>query len=260
MKERGYIMTSGNNYAFRKAIEGTRSETIATKKGIGIKSIVLLEIVFITSLLIISNLTSIVIRLGTYALIAYIVASLANFVLQMIIAFIPSTTKALSIPYAISEGILIGSLVGLLELAIPGYGVKIGGLALIITVCIFFASSILYTTGIVKPNQKFKAVMLTILFGTVLATLILSIVSIFAYDFIYTMLYDSPIGIIIGAIMVIISGIYVVISLDYANQVADAGVDKKYEWYAAYGITINVVWLFLEVFRLLIIIYNRSNR
>ncbi len=251
-------MTSGNNYAFRKALAGEKSENIATRQGIGVKSIILLGIVFITSIIIMINLDYIAYTFGNAAIIGYIIATITNFVLQMIIAFVPSTTKVLSIPYAISEGILIGSLVGLLEFAIPGDGIRIAGLALIITVGIFLAASILYTTGVIKPNRKFRTFMFSILLGVALVSFVLTIVSIFSYDFVYNLFYDSKIGVIVGIVMIIISGIYVVISLDNANIIADAGVDKKYEWYAAYGITINVVWLFLEVLRLLIILYDRK--
>lgn len=250
-------MTVGNNYAFRTALLGEKTENVATRKGIGVKSTILLGIVLVTAIAIIFNLKNIILALGPNVIMGYIIASLVNFILQIIICFSPSATRVLSIPYAISEGILIGVLVGIFELILPGEGIQIAGLALAITVGIFLAASILYTSGLIKVTHKFRAIMFTIMIGILIMSLILSIISIFAYDLVAS-LYSSPLGITISVILVIVAGVYVVLSLDNANRIATAGVDKKYEWYAAYGITINVVWLFIEVFRLLIILYGKN--
>lgn len=253
-------MTSGNNYAFKKALAGERTENISTRKGIGIKTVALLGIVLVTTITIMLNLGKIAVALGSASLVVYVGALILNFILQMIISFVPSTTKVLSIPYAISEGILLGSLMGLLEIFAPGYGITIGGLALVFTVAIFLAATILYATGIVKPTRKFKAIMNTILISIVLVSLIVLILSIFASSFVNMLFENAAIFIPISIFMIIIASIYIVISLDYANKIAEAGVDKKYEWYAAYGITINVIWLFLEIFRLLSYIMSKSDR
>ena len=63
-------------------------------------------------------------------------------------------------------------------------------------------------------------------------------------------------GIIISAFLVIVSSLYVVISLDNANRIVDSRAPKQFEWFAAYGIVINIVWLFLEVLRLLMYLRN----
>ena len=49
------------------------------------------------------------------------------------------------------------------------------------------------------------------------------------------------------------------ISLDNAQVIVTAGVDKNYEWYASFGIVLNVIWLFWEVLRLVLIIFSRSD-
>jgi uncharacterized YccA/Bax inhibitor family protein len=58
--------------------------------------------------------------------------------------------------------------------------------------------------------------------------------------------------------MVLVASIYSVISLDSAHNIVKAGLDKNYEWYASFGIILNIIWLFYEVVRLLLIILSRS--
>lgn len=255
-------MNLGNNYAFRKAYEGEHSSHVATSKGIGLKSTLMLFCTFISALFVMLNLTSIFDTLGFSALYCYMAILVADGILQLIICFIPSTTKVLSIPYAICEGLMIGALVGLLELIIPGEGIALAGLALIITIAIFLAGSILYTTGIIKVGYRLRGFLFSAILGICIGSLIVSIVSIFAPSFVDMVFYssNSTIGLIISVVLVVLASLYTVVSLDNANQIVKSGVDKKYEWYAAFGITINVIWLFLEVFRLLIILYDRKNQ
>ena len=77
---------------------------------------------------------------------------------------------------------------------------------------------------------------------------------------IYELFYgvNSGIALLISIIMVIISSLYVVISLDNATMIVDAGMDKTFEWYAAFGILLNIIWLYYEVLRLLIILSQRD--
>lgn len=245
-------MRYGNNYAFRHALEASGDETtFATKKGIGFKTLLLMFLMVASAVLMMSNFN----RLGVYTLVIYMGVAIVNIVFQFIICFVPRSTKVLSIPYAILEGLMIGVLIGLVELAMPGVGFGLAGLALILTISIFLAASILYVTGVIKPDRKLRSFMLCASLGILLAYGILNIISIFNYEFYFQMI-NSGIGLIISIILIIVAGIYVVISLDNANTIAENYCSKECEWYAAYGILINVEWLFLEVFKLLIRLSN----
>lgn len=237
----------GNNYAFKNAekIEGVHGE-VATKKGIGIKTLVMLFIIMATAVAMMTNLY----RLGDSALYVYVGVGIANLVIQLIICFVPRLTKVLAVPYCILEGLMLGSIIGIFELALGnGEGYQLAALALVMTIAIFLAAAILYATGIIKAGRMFRNVMFTVLFGILLASLVVSILSIFMYSTIAAMF--SQYGILISAVLVIVAGLYVVISIDNANRLVEANAPKSIEWYAAFGIVINIVWLFLEVLRLL---------
>ncbi len=241
-------MKFGRNFAFNQALDEMNYEgEVATKKGIAIKSVLLLFIMLISATFMISNFH----RFGSSALLIYGIVAIVNIVLQLIICFNPAKTKVLSFPFVIFEGFMIGTLVGLLEYLIPGEGLAIAGLALIMTISIFLASSILYLTGVIKPNRFFLNFIVSVMGGICICSLIVCIISLFNPSF-YMLIFYNQFSIVFSVIMVIIAGLYCVISLDNASRIVDNNAPKFCEWQAAFGIVLNVEWLFLEIFRLLI--------
>ncbi len=249
----------GNNYVFNRAVDlPYESNNTANMKGVGLKTILLLVITLITGLIGMSfirvnNVTENIVLIG------YTISPIIVFILSLVMSFSPKTAKILAIPYAIAEGLGISGLAALLFyfLGVSEAG-AILGLALLITVAIFLGGAILYTSGLFKVNGKFKKIMYVILLGIVICTLVFGIISIFLPD-IYLMFFgNNNLSLGISIIMVIISSIYTVISLDNANEIVQTGLDKNYEWYAAFGIVLNIIWLFYEVVRLLLIILSKT--
>lgn len=249
-------MKFGNNFAFKNALKAEDvSNRTASVKGIGLKTLLLVFIMIVSTVFMMSNLY----RLGANALYIYMGVVVVNFVLQLIMCFVPTTTKILSIPYAIFEGLLLGTIIGLVELVLPGEGFQLAGFALILTIAIFLAATILYVTGVIKAGHFFRSFMLTVLFGIMISSLVVSIIGIFNPG-IYALLFSSKLGIIISVVMIIVAGLYVVISLDNANNIVLSNCDKKYEWYAAFGIVLNIEWLFIEIFRFLLYLKQSNDK
>ena len=249
-------MKLGNNFAFKNAMKAEdTSSTSASIKGIGLKTLLLVFIMIVSTIFMMSNFH----RFGGYALYIYVGVAIINFILQLIMCFVPSTTKVLSVPYSIFEGLMLGTVIGIVELVLPGEGFQLAGLALILTIAIFLAATILYTTGVIKVGHFFRGFMLSVLLGIMISSLVISVIGIFNPS-IYTLLFSSKLGIIISVVMIIVAGLYVVISLDNATQIVLSGCDEKYEWYAAFGILLNIEWLFIEIFRLLLYLKQSSDK
>lgn len=257
-------MQIGRNYAFKRAYDDTiiidYNHEYASTKGIGLKTGLLLLITFITSLFMIG----LVLGFGALYIIPYVIAGIASLVLQLVIMFNPAKTKYLAIPYAISEGILIGCVCGILEFAIPGYGLAISCLALLTTLAIFVGASFLYGFGIIKVGRGFYNFLMIVSIGILFTSFAFAILSLICYFLLninlISIFYFSSFGLIIAVIMCIIAALYVISSLSLADNLIKAGADKKMEWYAAYAITLNVIYLFLEVLRLLIILFGNRRR
>ncbi len=244
----------GDNVVFSRAQNLERvSGQVATIQGVGSKTILLVLITLI------SALATMFILGPLQVLSAYFIIWIITFVLLMIMSFNPTAARVLAIPYAILEGMTVGAISGVVAIAIPDAGLLIPGLALSITMTIFLGASVLYATGVIRVSGFFRRFMYTLLLGVVITSLVVMIAGLFNSQ-IYELFYgvNSGIALLISIIMVIISSLYVVISLDNATMIVDAGMDKTFEWYAAFGILLNIIWLYYEVLRLLIILSQRD--
>lgn len=244
----------GDNVVFSRAQNLERvSGQVATIQGVGSKTILLVLITLI------SALATMFILGPLEVLSAYFIIWIITFVLLMIMSFNPTAARVLAIPYAILEGMTVGAISGVVAIAIPDDGLLISGLALSITMTIFLGASVLYATGVIRVSGFFRRFMYTLLLGVVITSLVVMIAGFFNSQ-IYELFYgvNSGIALLISIIMVIISSLYVVISLDNATMIVDAGMDKTFEWYAAFGILLNIIWLYYEVLRLLIILSQRD--
>lgn len=244
----------GDNVVFSRAQNLERvSGQVATIQGVGSKTILLVLITLISAL-------ATMFILGPHKVLsAYFIIWIITFVLLMIMSFNPTAARVLAIPYAILEGMTVGAISGVVAIAIPDDGLLISGLALSITMTIFLGASVLYATGVIRVSGFFRRFMYTLLLGVVITSLVVMIAGFFDSQ-IYELFYgvNSGIALLISIIMVIISSLYVVISLDNATMIVDAGMDKTFEWYAAFGILLNIIWLYYEVLRLLIILSQRD--
>jgi uncharacterized YccA/Bax inhibitor family protein len=244
----------GDNVVFSRAQNLERvSGQVATIQGVGSKTILLVLITLI------SALATMFILGPLQVLSAYFIIWIITFVLLMIMSFNPTAARVLAIPYAILEGMTVGAISGVVAIAIPDAGLLIPGLALSITMTIFLGASVLYATGVIRVSGFFRRFMYTLLLGVVITSLVVMIAGFFNSQ-IYELFYgvNSGIALLISIIMVFISSLYVVISLDNATMIVDAGMDKTFEWYAAFGILLNIIWLYYEVLRLLIILSQRD--
>lgn len=255
-------MRVGNNYVFKKAETFSHLGTeTATMKGVCLKTFFLLLITIATTVLSmvfgkVSHIAS-----GGIILAGYILSPILTFVLSITMSLTPKSAKFLAIPYAIFEGLSIGSISIILMYVLGGD--KAGmllGLALFITISIFLVGAILYSTGIVRVTTKFRRFMFIMLIGIAITTSLISIVSIFSSVFYMLFMGNSTLSIVITIISIIIASAYTLISFDSANNIVNSSLDKEYEWYASFGIILNVIWLFYEILRLLIIILSRSRK
>jgi uncharacterized YccA/Bax inhibitor family protein len=246
----------------------------ASLKGVALKTTLLLAVTLFAMTLGIRFLS----YRNSISFILYFILWIVNIVLQVMICHEPTRAKYLAIPYVIFEGLSLGTLCSIIEFVVDstvedasyGFGLSITSLALVITVSIFFSCVLLYGLGIVKPNQKMKSVLLSLVFGIIIATVIMMLLSLIftltgGSAFNFTRFFDLYFG--IGLIVAIISAIvavgYVTLTIDQAKQMVDRGLDKDYEWYASFGIALNVIWLFIEILRVLYyvaILFGGSSR
>lgn len=252
-------MRYGNNTVFQRAHEFYGDES-ATMKGVALKSILMLVVALISSVICMSLINQFTAVSGGVVIFGYLISPIITLVLSFIMSYNPSAAKTLAIPYSILEGISIGTIAGLLTALLGELGGVIVGLAFIITLSFFLGAAVLYSTGLVKVGSGFRRFFFIGLFGIVISTTFISIAGLFNNNIFLAFYGNGNLALIISIISVFIAAGYSLITLDNAKRIVDSGLDKNYEWYAAFGIILNVIWLFYEVLRLVIILFSRSDR
>ena len=155
--------------------------------------------------------------------------------------------------YSLLEGLALGGLSAVIELRYPGIAIEAVGL----TFGTLFVMLFLYRTGIIKVTQKFALGVVAATGGIALFYLAEIVLGIFGIHF-TTINGNGFIGIAFSLFVVAIASLNLVLDFDFVEQGVTSGVPKYMEWYAAFGIMVTLVWLYLEILRLLVKMRSRN--
>lgn len=169
-----------------------------------------------------------------------------GFVLALVISFVPRTAPFLSPVYAVAQGVLLGALSSMLNLKYPGIALQ----AVALTMGVFVAMLLAYRAGLIKATEKFKSVVLACTLGIMATygiTLLLGLFGV-AVPYIHA---AGPIGIVFSLFCVTIASLNLIIDFDFIESMQAQGAPKATEWYAAFGLLVTVIWLYIEILKLL---------
>ncbi len=161
-------------------------------------------------------------------------------------SFKPNWTPITAPLYAICEGMAIGGISALFELRYPGLVIQAVGL----TLAVAFGMLVLYRTGVIKVTDRFKRMLFAATTGILLFYLVTWVVSLFGVD--TSIIYGhSSLSIGISLVIVAIAAFNLVLDFDIIAQQSAAGAPRYMEWYGAFALMVTLVWLYLEILRLL---------
>ena len=176
-----------------------------------------------------------------------IVLSFAGLGVGLLISYFPKRASLLGPVYAILEGFLIGVYSLLLETRYPGIVME----AATCTFGIAFACAVLYGSGLVKVTDTFRKISFTLTLGVAIIYLI-DLVAFFVFDTNVPLLHEnSRAGIIVSIIIICIATMRLFADYDMVTHAVELGVDAKYEPYYAFALTVTLIWLYLEILRLM---------
>jgi len=161
-----------------------------------------------------------------------------------------------SIIYAICQGVVLGAISGIYTLA---FGDGIVPTAVMSTFGVALAMLFLFRSGIIRVTSRFRKIMFVALIGLLLSGLIMLPLFFFApqiFGIEGMMLFYMAIIIV----SVIVASLYLVIDFDDIQKTVEAGADRQYEWPLALSFIITLLWLYVELLRLIAIISARSRR
>lgn len=171
---------------------------------------------------------------------------IVGFILSLIISFKPKTSTYLAPVYAFAEGALLSAISCYAEVQFPGIVIQ----AVSITMITVFSMALLYKSGIIKATEKFRAVILT----ATLAIGVFYLISMGLMFFRVNIPYfssNSSLSIAINVAIAIIAALNLIIDFDNIEKAASALLPKYFEWYCAFGLLVTIVWLYIEILRIL---------
>jgi len=178
---------------------------------------------------------------------AVMVGTLGGFVVAMATSFKRSWAPITSPIYAVLEGLFIGGISLVMEQRFPGLVLQ----AVLLTFGVMFALLAAYQSRIIRPSQTFKAVIVGATFGIVIVYLVSMALQLFFHAGIPLITDNGPIGIIFSLVVVGIAALNLVLDFDFIENGVASGAPKWMEWYAAFALTVTLVWLYIEILRLL---------
>jgi uncharacterized YccA/Bax inhibitor family protein len=138
-------------------------------------------------------------------------------------------------------------------MAFPGIVLQAVGLTFGVFLMLLFA----YTSGLIKATENFKLMVVSATGGILLLYLAQLGLSLFT-DIDIPFIHDSGwMGIGFSAFVIVVASLNLVLDFDFIEHGAEAGAPKYMEWYAAFGLLVTLIWLYIEILRLLIKLRGR---
>lgn len=190
-------------------------------------------------------------KAGAEAVMPWMWGSLiGGMVVALVIVFKKTWAPFLALGYGLLEGLFLGAISAFYDYAFADKYPSIIMHVVLLTFGCAAAMYVLYQTGVIKATNTFKKVIITAIMGIGFFYLIAIGLRLFGMQMPY--LHDNgPIGIGISLFIVAIAALNLVLDFDMMDQGAQQGAPKYFEWYCAFGLMVTIVWLYLEILRLL---------
>jgi uncharacterized YccA/Bax inhibitor family protein len=180
-------------------------------------------------------------------------AAILGLVLALVISFKQTWAPFLTPAYAAVEGVFLGAFSLYAETLYPGIPAQAVGLTLAVTFFLLMA----YKTGVVKASENFKAGVIAATGGIFLFYLAGMIGQLLGFSLAF-MNDSSPLSIGISVVVVAIAALNLVLDFDFIERAAQSrSAPKHLEWYGAFGLLVTLIWLYVEIVRLLMKLNSR---
>ena len=184
-------------------------------------------------------------------------AAIGGFVFAMITIFKKEWSAYVAPVYALLEGVFLGAISAAYNNAFAKVAPGIVMQAVLLTFGAGIAMFVLYRFRIIKATERLKSVIFTATAGIAVFYVLALILRMFGVDiaFIHE---GSLMGIGFSLFVVAIAALNLILDFDRIEQGVAAGAPKYMEWFAAFGLLVTMVWLYLEILRLLSKLYSRK--
>lgn len=185
-----------------------------------------------------------------------IVGALGGFVLALVNTFKKQPSPALILAYAGLEGLFLGGLTRILDGMFPGVGLQ----AVIGTLSVFAVTLLLFKSGKVRATPKAMRFFMIAMIGyAVFALVNMVMMWTGATDSMFGLrtqieIFGIPLGVFIGILAIGLAAFSLIMDFTSIEAGVRAGAPQRFSWTAAFGLTVTLVWLYVEIIRLLAIL------
>jgi uncharacterized YccA/Bax inhibitor family protein len=184
-----------------------------------------------------------------------ILGAIGGLVLGLVTAFKKTWAMYTTLPYALLEGLFLGGVSRIYEQQYSG----IVPLAVGCTLGVLAALLAAYKSRLIRVTENFRLGVFAATGGIALFYLVSFVLRLFGISIPY--IHDSgPIGILFSLAVVTIAALNLVLDFDFIERGSHAGAPRYMEWYGAFGLLVTLIWLYLEILRLLAKIMGKDNR
>lgn len=177
---------------------------------------------------------------------AAIASALVGLAIALLTIFKPERARVTGPLYAVVEGVVVGGFSTLFETRYPGIVLQAVALTFAVAAVMLAA----YRTGLIKVTKTFRNVVLAATGAILVVYLAAFALSLFGVT--TPVLNDAtPLGILVSVVIVGVAALNLVLDFDLIARAAQRGAPASFEWYGAFALTVTLVWLYLELLRLL---------
>ena len=181
-----------------------------------------------------------------------LVGALVGFVAVIVTVFKPMTSHILGPIYAVGQGLFVGALSRMFDATYSGIVLQAVGT----TLAVFGVMLFLYRTRILRVTNKFRRIVIGATLGLMVFYLASFVFSMFGTNVSF-LSSSSGVGILFSLFVAGLAAFNLALDFDFIERGAAMGLPRRMEWFAALGLLVTLVWLYLEVLRLLAKLRNR---
>lgn len=177
--------------------------------------------------------------------------AIGGLVVALVITFKQEWSAYLAPVYALLQGLFLGAISAMYNEAFAERAPNLIVNAVGLTFGVAVAMYLLYSFKIIKATEKFKSIVITATVGIGIFYMIVMVLRMFGFNNMPFLHEGSTMGIVFSLIVTAVAALNLILDFDMIERGSEMGAPKYMEWYGAFGLLVTIVWLYLEILRLL---------
>lgn len=240
-----------NENVFSQSTSYDRSQAMTIQGAVG-KTLILLFLTVLVAISVWNQLLNPEFVMSGFLLPSIAVSSILGFIVAIVTSFKKQWAAVTAPIYALCQGVFLGVTTFLLNRAYPGIAIEAVALTFGVMFCLLAA----YQAGFIRATPTFMRVIVSATMAIALFYLVSMVLGIFGVQM--PMIHSSSgVGIAFSFVVVIVAALNLVLDFNLIEQGAKEGAPKYMEWYSAFALLVTLIWLYVEILRLLAKLSNR---